>query len=134
MTHTATTSRRRAWLTALGLAVVASWMLGNATQASALGQITYGGCVSGSGSGGLCGVGNASAMDGSSSVVTSPDGRSLYTVAKDGTAITVYDRAPAGQITYAGCVSNNGSGGTCADAPGTPLSVPNSAAVSPDGR
>jgi DNA-binding beta-propeller fold protein YncE len=40
-----------------------------------------------------------------------------------------------GELAYDGCISNNGSGGLCADIPGTggPLSVPDDVAVSPNG-
>ncbi|HEX4034079.1 MAG TPA: hypothetical protein VHX66_06520 [Solirubrobacteraceae bacterium] len=39
-----------------------------------------------------------------------------------------------GAICYDGCISNDGSGGSCLDAPGTPLANPIGIAVSPDGR
>jgi hypothetical protein len=42
-------------------------------------------------------------------------------------------RAPQGQLTFSGCISDDGSGGQCADAPGTPLTNTNAVAVSPDG-
>jgi 6-phosphogluconolactonase (cycloisomerase 2 family) len=110
--------------------------LGAAGNASALGQITYGGCISGDGSGGLCGSANGStALDGARASDISPDGRQLYVASFNGSAVVVFDRAPGGQITYAGCVSNDGSGGKCADLPGSNLlSSANSVKVSPDGK
>jgi DNA-binding beta-propeller fold protein YncE len=117
------------------LAVLATGVqLAAAGNASALGQISFGGCISNDGSGGLCGTASPDATKGATDVAISPDGRTAYVTAREGNAIAVFDRAPAGQLTYAGCVSNDGSGGACADAAGSPLSGASSVDVSPDGK
>ena len=98
------------------------------------GQLTYGGCVSNDGSGGLCADAPGTPLEFADSVAVSPDGRSVYVASALSGTITHFFAAPAGQLTYDGCVSNDGSGGFCADAPGTPLELADSVAVSPDGR
>src|SRR4051812_35272083 len=108
--------------------------LGAAGNASALGQITYGGCISNDGSSGLCGPGGGSSLDGAQMIAISPDGRSAYVAAAGANAVAVLDRSPGGQLTYAGCVSNNGSGGACADLPANVLSQADAVTVSPDGK
>lgn len=48
-------------------------------------------------------------------------------------AITDFAAAPQGQLTFAASVSDDGSGGSCTDAPGTPLTGATAVAVSPKG-
>src|ERR1019366_5361630 len=96
------------------------------------GQLSYDGCISNDISGG-CAAAPGSSLLGANAVAVSPDGRSVYVTAATG-YVTHFFAAPGGQISYDGCVSNDGSGGLCADAPGTPLSGAESVAVSPDGR
>jgi DNA-binding beta-propeller fold protein YncE len=115
-------------------ALAAGILLATAGNASAPGQISYGGCISSDGSGGLCGTATADATKGAQSVAISPDGRTAYVAAGEGDAVAVFDLAPRGQITYAGCVSDAGSGGACADAPGSPLGGASDVALSPDGK
>jgi DNA-binding beta-propeller fold protein YncE len=108
-------------------------MLATAERASALGQLTYGGCVSVDGSGGLCAATQNQALSFATADAVSPDGKSVYEVSQAG-AITVFKRAAEGQISYDGCVSNDGTGGKCTDLPGEPLNAAKGLAVSPDGR
>jgi DNA-binding beta-propeller fold protein YncE len=103
-------------------------------DALALGQISYGDCVSSDGSGGLCGATNGLSLSGVGSVAVSPDGKTVYAAVFDTGAVAVLNRATNGELTYAGCVSNDGSGGACADAPGSPLAGADSVKVSSDGR
>jgi DNA-binding beta-propeller fold protein YncE len=99
------------------------------------GQITYAGCVSEDGSGGLCGTTSAASLKGLNSLAVSPDGKSVYASSDVRAALTAFDRAPSGQITFAGCVSDNSTGvGQCADVPGQPLNGANSVSMSPDGK
>jgi DNA-binding beta-propeller fold protein YncE len=96
------------------------------------GQIAYAGCVSENGSGGLCASTPAKALDGPTSIAISQDGKSLYVSSQERSAVSVFDRAPEGQLAWAGCVSDTGSGGFCADVPGKPLDFAASVSLSPD--
>ena len=67
----------------------------------------------------------------------SANGASVYAVSSNnGTVSHLFANPAQGQLSWDGCVSNDGSGGTCADVPGTgaPLAGARSVAVSPDGR
>jgi len=97
------------------------------------GQLSYDGCVSGDGSGGACAVASPDALGSPTSVAVSPDGKSVYVAAAQPGAVSHFFAAAAGQLTYDGCVSNDGSGGACANAPGSPLGSATSVAESPDG-
>jgi DNA-binding beta-propeller fold protein YncE len=114
-------------LLAVGILLVLS------AHALALGQISYGGCVSSDGSGGLCAAASGFSLTGATSVAVSPDGTTVYVTAYNGRALAVLNRAATGQLTFAGCVSDDGSGGACADLPGAPLAGANSVVVSADG-
>ena len=115
---------------------VASATSGTITHffAAAGGQLTYDGCVSGDGSGGACAVASPDALGSPTSVAVSPDGKSVYVAAAQPGAVSHFFAAAGGQLTYDGCVSNDGSGGACADAPGSSFTNASSVAVSPDGN
>src|ERR1019366_7450126 len=98
------------------------------------GQLTYDGCISGDGSGGACAVASPDALGSPTSVTVSPDGKSVYVAAAQPGAVSHFFAAAGGQLTYDGCVSNDGSGGRCANAPGSPFTNATSVAVSPDGK
>ena len=114
---------------------VASDQAGTVTHffAAPQGQLTYDGCVSSSGSGGLCANAQSSALTGAHSVAVSPDGRSLYVVGTFDSAVAHLSAAPQGQLTYQNCVSTNGSG-SCTDVPGSVLDNAWDLAVSPEGN
>ena len=90
------------------------------------------GCVSADGTGGLCAVGRA--LHWAGYVVVSPDGWHVYVASGYGVAVFARDKA-TGALTQlpgtAGCVSDDGTGGLCAE--GRALSGATSVAVSPDG-
>jgi DNA-binding beta-propeller fold protein YncE len=93
------------------------------------------GCVSWTGTGGACA--NGVALDWPSSVVVSPDGKSVYVALTSSDAVAVFDRDPSsGELTQkagvAGCVSWTGTGGFCTN--GVALDGATSVAVSPDAR
>jgi 6-phosphogluconolactonase (cycloisomerase 2 family) len=93
------------------------------------------GCVSETGNGGSCVDGRA--LDRPRSVAVSLDGTNVYVAAETGDAVAVFSRdQTTGALTQlpgsAGCVSETGSGGACAD--GTALDGMRSVAVSPDGK
>ena len=92
------------------------------------------GCVSATGTGGACSIGTA--LDGPFGVAVSPDGWSVYVASFGSDAVAVFDHNVSGQLTQkaglAGCVSDTGTGGACADGVGLEGAV--SVTVSPDGR
>ena len=95
------------------------------------GQLTFAGCVSQNGSGGTCADVPGAAFDGTFSLALSPTGNSLYVSADTSNSVTHFGAVPTGQLTFAGCVSQNGSGGTCADVPGAAFDAPSPLAVNP---
>jgi DNA-binding beta-propeller fold protein YncE len=102
--------------------------------AAPAGQLSYDGCISGDGSGGTCGVASPAALTDPRSVAISPDGKSVYVAGFQPGAVSHFFAAPHGQLTYDSCISNDGSGGACAKAPGSPFTDASSIAVSPDGN
>jgi 6-phosphogluconolactonase (cycloisomerase 2 family) len=105
----------------------------------ASGQLTQlagtAGCVSETGSGGACA--DAVALGSPRSLAISPDGEHAYASSSSSNAVTVFDRDPVtGALTQlagtAGCVSETGTGGACAD--GVALSGIRGVVVSPDGE
>ncbi|HEU4355656.1 MAG TPA: beta-propeller fold lactonase family protein, partial [Actinomycetota bacterium] len=92
------------------------------------------GCVSETGNGGSCVDGTA--LDRARSLSLSPDGSSMYVAAETSDAIAVFSRdGTAGTLRQllgtAGCVSETGTGGACAD--GVALDAARSVWVSSDG-
>jgi DNA-binding beta-propeller fold protein YncE len=104
-----------------------------APGSAAVGDISYEGCVSNDGSGGLCADAPGTPLRGAGGVAVSPDGKSVYMTSFTSGTISHFFVGPQGRLTFDGCISNDGSGGLCADAPGTPLQDPTGVAVSPDG-
>ena len=102
------------------------------------GQLSWDGCVSSDGSGGTCldVPGSGTPLSTPTGVAVSPDGASVYAVSFDGTVSHFFANPAQGQLSWDGCVSDDGSAGTCADVPGTgaPLAGATGVAVSPDGR
>jgi DNA-binding beta-propeller fold protein YncE len=110
-----------------------------ATALAVTGQLTQlpgtAGCVSEDGTGGDCTDGKA--LDGAFWVALSADGKSAYVASYYADAVAVLRRnTTTGELTQlpgtAGCVSESGSSGECAD--GKALERPLSVAVSPDGK
>jgi DNA-binding beta-propeller fold protein YncE len=120
-------------------AAVLTLLIAAATALGVTGQLTQlpgtAGCVSENGTGGACV--NGKALVNSRSVAVSPDGKNVYVAAFFSFAVAVFQRNPtSGELTQlagaAGCVSEDGSGGACAD--GNALKGPQTVAVSPDGK
>jgi 6-phosphogluconolactonase (cycloisomerase 2 family) len=93
------------------------------------------GCISEDGTGGDCADGKA--IDTPVAVAVSRDGKNVYAVSANSSAVAVFARDPAtGALTQlagtAGCISETGSGGNCVD--GKALVAANDVAVSPDGK
>ena len=111
--------------------------------AASNGALAYDGCVSNDGSGGDCAdiPGTGAPLSRANAIAVSPDGRSVYVTSygepqtEDGTVSHLFAAAPGGQLTWDGCVSDGGSGGACADVPGTgnPLAGVDGVAVAPNG-
>jgi DNA-binding beta-propeller fold protein YncE len=92
-------------------------------------------CVSATGSGGACGVGRG--LDAPTAVSISPDGRHVYGASYFSSAVAAFARdRVTGALTQlpglAGCVSEDGTGGDCAN--GFALDGAVGVTVSPDGR
>jgi DNA-binding beta-propeller fold protein YncE len=119
---------------ALAAAVAAAALLaiGPGAAQAAPGDLSLDGCITGDGSFGCADL-PLSPLQRPSDVAFSPDGRSAYAVAFSGDTILHWFRGPGGELSYDGCVNNDGSQG-CADAPGTPLDGASAVTVSPDGR
>lgn len=93
------------------------------------------GCVSETGDGGTCA--NGRSLLGVTSVVVSPDGTSVYSSSNHGDAVAIFDRnTSTGALTQkagtAGCISDNGTLGTCVD--GVELRGAIGVSISPDGK
>jgi 6-phosphogluconolactonase (cycloisomerase 2 family) len=93
------------------------------------------GCVSETGNRGACADGKA--LDRARYVSISPDGSSVYVAAEASNAVAIFSRDPAtGTLTQlagrAGCLSDTGSSGACAD--GTALGAARAVSVSSDGK
>jgi DNA-binding beta-propeller fold protein YncE len=96
------------------------------------GETTYAGCLSNDGSQGCRDLPSAP-LEGDSHVAVSPDGKSVYVVARYGGIARFFRSGADGQLFYDGCLNNDGSEG-CGDLPGTPLPTPIGVTVSPDGK
>ncbi|MEA2167332.1 MAG: hypothetical protein QOF76_632 [Solirubrobacteraceae bacterium] len=101
---------------------------------AANGSLTAKGCISDTGRSGLCTDGTE--LRGAGEVSVSPDGKSVYVASFNSNSVAIFDRAANGVLTQkagtAGCISDNGSGGACAD--GVALAGADSVTVSPDGH
>ncbi len=107
-----------------------AWALGELSQ-----KPGTAGCVSETGTGGLCQ--NGRALETPLGVAASPDGRNLYVASAVSDAVAVFDRDPATGVLAqkpgtAGCISEDGTGGLCQS--GTALDDAADVAVSPDGK
>lgn len=96
------------------------------------GLLSFDGCVSDDRSGGACTKGPQSGtpLAGANAVAVSPDGRSVYVVS--GKALSWFSVAPAGQVTFQGCMSDDSVPG-CIVAPAQSLTGADAVTVSPDG-
>jgi sugar lactone lactonase YvrE len=93
------------------------------------------GCISETGTGGTCADGHG--LIGPADVAVSADGKSVYVPASTSDAVVRLNRnTTTGAITQpagtAGCISETGTGGTCADGHG--LDGAGGVAVSPNGK
>jgi DNA-binding beta-propeller fold protein YncE len=92
------------------------------------------GCVSEDGNNGRCRDGHGLAQP--LGMAISPGGANVYVASIGTSGVAILNRAGSGALTQAagtaGCVSEDGSGGACAD--GHALNSPEAVAVSPDGN
>jgi DNA-binding beta-propeller fold protein YncE len=93
------------------------------------------GCFTETGDNGLCLAGRA--LEDVSAVAVSPDGKNVYFASTRSDAVAIFDRDPATgalaqKLFLSGCVSEDGTGGSCQDGRG--LDGARGIAVSPDGR
>ena len=96
----------------------------------ATGALTPRGCIQYTG--GTDCVETTAGLHGATSVAVSRDGRSVYVTGARSDALVRFDRGGDGALTPRGCVQNTGGVDCAAVAAG--LDVPESVAVSPDGR
>jgi DNA-binding beta-propeller fold protein YncE len=94
------------------------------------GRISYDGCV-GNRSGNGCEDVPFEPLDSPRSVAVSPDGKSVYVASVGSDSVSHFFRAPQGQITFDGCVTDSGTE-NCAVAAG--VAEASDVAVSPDGK
>jgi DNA-binding beta-propeller fold protein YncE len=132
--------RRRRGAAALSVAALTALIMA-ATALAVTGQLTQlpgtAGCVSEDGTGGDCADGKA--LDFASGLAISPDGKSVYVASLNSDAVTVFQRdTTTGELTQlpgtAGCVSETGSGGACADGKALDIGDSDSMTVSGDGK
>lgn len=97
------------------------------------GTLAYQGCVSDDGSGGACTNVPGTAFDGPSALAVTPDGDSLYVASGSSSSISHFSIGAGGALAFVACASDSGSGGACADVPGSVFVTPAGLAVSPDG-
>ena len=97
------------------------------------GTLAYQGCVSNDGTGGACVNVPGTAFDAPAAMAVSPDGDSLYVAARVSNSVSHFAIGAGGALTFEACASDNGSGGSCGDIPGSSFGTPAVLAVSPDG-
>ena len=98
---------------------------------AASGKLSPAGCIKNFPRADRCRAGFA--LEGTSGVAVSPDGKSVYVTADTPGSVSVFSRdADSGDLEPVMCVSETGSDGLCAD--GTALLGASSVIVSPDGR
>lgn len=90
---------------------------------SPAGDLAFAGCSSQSGSAGTC-ADLPDAFDAPNAVAISPDGRSIYANASVSDSVSRFDAGAGGTATFAGCISDTGTGGICADLPGAGFDRP----------
>jgi DNA-binding beta-propeller fold protein YncE len=73
------------------------------------GFLSFDGCVSDDGSGGVCTKGpqTGTPLTGATAVAVSPDGQSVYVVSPSQNSLSWFSVAPQGQLTFQGCLSDN---------------------------
>jgi sugar lactone lactonase YvrE/photosystem II stability/assembly factor-like uncharacterized protein len=96
------------------------------------GELTYAGCFANLGDQG-CETPVYNSLRLPYGVVVSPDGKSVYAIAQYSDAITAFNRAPDGSLTYGGCIANDGRAG-CDRPNHQSMFDPAALAISPDGR
>ena len=97
------------------------------------GQLGWDGCLNNDGSQN-CGDLPAAPLPDADGLAVSPDGKSVYVASENGHAIAHFlATGPEGQLTWNGCLNNDGSQG-CADLPAAPLTGASDVAISPDGK
>ena len=125
---------KNVYVTAAGSNAVA--VFARDTKSGVLTQLAgKAGCVSEDGTGGLCADGQA--LLGAFAVAVSSDGKNVYVASRDSNAVAAFARdAKSGALTQlagtAGCVSEDGTGGLCAN--GNALVGPVSVTVAQNGK
>ena len=139
LTESRPSERRRRSAAALTVAALTALIMA-ATALAVTGELTQlsgtAGCVSETGTGGACADGKA--LDFAAGLAISPDGKSVYVASLNSDAVAVFQRdTTTGELTQlagtAGCISETGSGGDCADGKALDIGDSDSMTVSGDG-
>ena len=96
------------------------------------GTLTYSGCFANLGDYG-CDVPPLNSLGRLNAMAMSPAGDTIYVTSGDKSAITFFQRAPNGALTFLGCMANRGEAG-CEAPDANVLRDPAAVVVSPDGR
>ncbi|MEI8082574.1 MAG: beta-propeller fold lactonase family protein, partial [Actinomycetes bacterium] len=116
---------------------VTGWATSNAVTTfdrnTTTGALSYVSCISNAALG-TCVVATHASLSAPVGVVVSPDGKNVYVAGQDtNSAVTVFNRATNGALTYASCISNLALAG-CTTAGNASLENSYGIVVSPDGR
>ncbi len=103
-----------------------------APAAAASGDLTFESCWAETNAA-ACSVPSQPALTAASGVAVSPDGTSVYVTSEDEGAISHFQRAADGTLTFRGCVAESAAAG-CTVPPAAVLQGAFDVAVSPDGR
>lgn len=95
------------------------------------GSLTYTGCFANLGDHG-CEAPTHASLGGLAAMAMSPAGDSIYVVSDDSSAVTSFQRASDGTLTFQGCIADRGKAG-CQAPDRNVLRFPAAIAVSPDG-
>jgi sugar lactone lactonase YvrE len=124
---------RRLTIAVLAIGIASLQAIAVPAGASAVGELTYQGCIANGGASGCVDAAQDS-LGGAEGVAVSPDGKSVYVASFSGDSVTAFSRDPlTGSFAFQGCIANGGANG-CVDPPQDSLGAADGVAVSPDGK
>jgi DNA-binding beta-propeller fold protein YncE len=108
-------------------------LIGPAPAPAATGDLSFGDCISRTGSGGECTVAPGSRLEFPSDLELSPGGSSLYAIGTVEDTISRFAVGPGGGLNFADCSSASNTGGDCSVIPSDAFDNPAAIEVSDDG-